>query len=58
MDVTYGGEGATITSYVYDENNRFITVDRISLGKPDLELMLNRVDRRRRELDCQTEPLW
>lgn len=58
IDVTYGGEGATVTMYVYTAEHQFVTLARTSFGRADLELMLNRIAARRRELDNATEPLW
>ena len=58
VDVTYGGEGATMTVYVYDENRRFVTVSRLSLGTQQIKSMLDKIDQRRRELTVETEPLW
>lgn len=58
VDVTYGGEGATLTVYVYDENRRFVTVSRLSLGTAYIKGMLDKIDHRKRELTVETEPLW
>lgn len=58
IDTTYGGEGATMKVYIYDEHHRFVTLTSLSLGTGQLSHMLNKIEERRRELDECTEPMW
>lgn len=55
VDQTYGGEGVTLTLYVYDELDRFVTVTRASLSTKELTDHLAGIHRRRVDLEDERQ---